>query len=82
MGKNLDRWRDQTHSIFPHYSVTDEHIKHVMTFPTNSATLCWLFRLKELEEWFRKHGLIPMLAEVVLYHLYEWIDSTFSEAPP
>ena len=53
-----------------------------MTCQQNSATICWLAILKELEEWLRKCCLIPTLVEGVIYHFQKWRDSTFVEVPP
>ena len=69
MGKNLSRWRDQTHLMCLRFSEKEETVKHFMTCPQNSATLFWLARMKELEEWFKQHYLIPSLAEGMIYHL-------------
>ena len=73
-GKNLKRWREQSHSSCPVCGVCNETTHHILTCPHPSSTEQWSKSITNLEQWMVQQLTSPDIIRIVIENLRAWHD--------
>ena len=74
-GKNLQRWKEQTHSSCPVCGEENETTTHILQCHHPTANTQWNTSLASLKDWMIQQATSPDIINVILENLHAWRDN-------
>ena len=72
VGKQLHRYKFQTHSDCPRCGTTDETTDHVLQCKETSACELWDNEVRSLQLWMKKEKVLCRLSDIIIFNLNSW----------
>ena len=71
-GKNLQRWKEQSHSSCPICGSPGEDTHHIITCPHPTATKQWESNMQHLSTWLTHQNTAPDVTNIIVENLKSW----------